>query len=261
MSEYRDLRAVAAAAAILAALALLVPLGWVSLLLLAPVAFFLTGYAISAAAFVAVRPDWPRALWIDLGLSLAVLALLPLPLNYLGGLTPGTWALALVLVVLLGCAVAAARRPSGWSDPRLDSLRLPKLPPTALVLGLGALALVAAALVLAFVPLSNSKAVGFTELSLRPVNTRSGQAVRIGVGSEEQAATAYRLRVSFRGGGAPVVRRLRLAPGETSVLQLFVSPQPRAGRPTFVSAELFRGGRRGRPYRHVYDWVTAVPGG
>jgi uncharacterized membrane protein len=260
MSEQRDLRAAAAAAAILAALALVVPLGWLSLLLLAPLAFFLTGYALSAAIFVAARPDPARALWIDLGLSLAVLALLPLPLNYLGGLTPAAWALALVLVVFIGCAIAAARRPQGWSDPWLESARVLRPRAAAVVLGLGALVLVAGALVLAYVPLSNSKAVGFSELWLRPVDSAAGSAVRIGVGSEEQAATAYRLQVRF-GGSAPVVRSLRLKPGETTVVQLDAEPQPRVGRPILVSAGLFRRGERERPYRHVYTWLTAAAGG
>ena len=204
-------------------------------------------------------PPPTRLATISVALSLAVLALLPLPLNYLGGLTPATWALALVLVVLVGCGIAAYRR-RGTEPAALALPRPPALSPLSLACGLGALVAVVAALVLAFVPLSNNDAVGFTELSIHPVAAPGGAAVRVGVGSEEQKATVYRLQVRFGGGGAPVVRRIQLAPGESSVLQVLASPQPRAGRPTRVAAALYRAGEPKRPYRLVYGWIPAIIG-
>ena len=111
MIRHRDLRTVALAAIFFTVPALVIPLAWLSFLLLAPLAFFLSGYAILLASFVEGPQPWPRAFWFSLALSLAVLALLPLPLNFLGGLTPATWAIALVLVVLVACGVAAGRRP------------------------------------------------------------------------------------------------------------------------------------------------------
>ena len=189
MTRHRDLLALVAAAVVCAAAALVVPVGWLSLLLLAPLAFFGTGYAILAASFVAAPQPWPRAFWLSVGLSLAVLALLPLPLNYLGGLTPGTWAAALVLVVLVACAVAAWRRPADWSNAGLASFHLPKPAPLTAALGLGAVALVAAAIVLAHVPLANGKAEGFTELWMKAVPARAPTAPRCGSGSATRNST------------------------------------------------------------------------
>jgi uncharacterized membrane protein len=258
VSAHRDLRAIVLAAVVLATAALVVPVGWLSLLLLAPLAFFLTGYAIVLAAFVENAQPWPRAFWFSLGFSLAVLALLPLPLNYLGGMTPATWAIALVLVVLVACGVAAGRRPADWPDDGLG-LRAPKLSPVTALLGVGALALVAGAIVLAHVPLANSKAEGFVELSLRPVHPPAGGTlVRIGVGNEEHNYTGLRVRTTFPGN--QVVRReIALPPGRTTTFDLNVTPEPTPGNPTFVSVVLYRPGETGNPYRRVYAWIPAAP--
>jgi uncharacterized membrane protein len=254
VTRHRDLGAVTVLAIVCAAAALLIPVGWLSLVALAPLAFFATGYAIAAASFVGAPQPWPRALWLSVGLSLAVLALLPLPLNYLGGLRPGTWAAALVLVVLIACAVAAARRPDDWDAEGVASPHLPKPSPLAVVLGLGAAALVAAAIVLAHVPLSNGKAEGFTELWMRP--GASGAQVRIGVGSEEQRKTAYEVKAKFVGGGEET-RSLVLSPGETTTFDLPVSPPGTAASPAFVSVLLFRHADPADPYRRVYGWIPA----
>ncbi|MBS1888306.1 MAG: hypothetical protein JSU06_14070 [Actinobacteria bacterium] len=253
MRGHRDLLAVLVAAAACAAAALLVPVGWLSLLLLAPLAFFLTGYAIAAASFVAAPQPWPRALWISVGLSLAVLALLPLPLNYLGGLRAGTWALALVLVVLVACAVAARRRPADWSP--LAFRRPPRPPALALLVGLGALALVAAAVVLAHTTLSNSKALGFTELWMKPA--AGGDRVRVGVGNEEQHWTTFVVQARFAGGTVEK-HILSLYPGAKTTFDFVVLPRPRPGRPTFVSIVLSRQAEESdHPYRRVYGWIPA----
>ncbi|MBS1863390.1 MAG: DUF1616 domain-containing protein [Actinobacteria bacterium] len=254
MRGHGDLRAVVIVAVVLAALALVVPLGWLSLLLLAPLAFFLTGYAILLAAFVEGPQPWPRAFWISLGLSLAVLALLPLPLNYLGGLTPATWAIALALVVLVAAAIAAARRPADWTGTSLAALRPPPVSPLAAACGLAALALAAGAIVLAQVPLSNSKAEGFSELWMRP--GPGGASVRVGVGNEEQRRTAYEVRAKFAG-GREVTRSLTLSPGETSTLRFAVIPPGTLANAAFVSVLLFRRAEPDLPYRRVYGWIPA----
>lgn len=260
MTRHRDLGAVVLAAVLCAVAALAIPVGWLSLLALAPLAFFLTGYAIQAAAFVEGPQPWPRAFWISLALSLATLALLPLTLNFLGGLTPVTWAIALVLVVLLAVAVAAGRRPADWSEESHAGLRLPRVAPVTALLGLGAMALAAGAIVLAHVPLSNGKAEGFTELSIRPA--AEGARVRIGVGNEEQHFTPFRLRATFGvGAGSRVVsREISLEPGQTTSFDLNVTPAPTAGQATFVSVILARPGESlSTPYRRVYGWIPAGP--
>lgn len=259
MSEHRDLTLLALGAVVLAALALAVPVDWLSLVLLAPLAFFLTGRALVAASFVQRPPDWPQTLALSVGLSLAVLALLSLPLNYLGGLTPGSWALGLVLVAVIACAVAAARRPGGWRDPR----ELPRMAPIgapSAALGIAGLLAAVAAIVLAFTPLSASHAVGFTALWMRPGNGAAGGGVRVGVGSEEKQRTSYRLQVRFAGQPTPTAQRIVLDPGETKVLRLSAEPQPAAGRPLFVESSLYLSGEPDHPYRRVYGWVPAGGG-
>ena len=230
-----------AAAAICAVLALVIPLGWLSLLLLAPLAFFLTGYAIAAAAFVEAPAPPARLAAISVALSLAVLALLPLPLNYLGGLTPATWALALVLVVARRLRRRRARRPAAGATGGVALAAAPDAPAALARLSASApWSLVAAALVLAYVPLSNSEAVGFTELWMRPVaDARRRRGADRG---RQRGAEGDRLPAP-----GPLRRRRRpgrpqdpARPGESSVLQLLASPQPTAGRPTLVAAALYR---------------------
>jgi hypothetical protein len=257
---HADLRRVLVAAVCLAVAALVVPTAWLSFVLLAPLAFFLTGYAILAAAFVDGPQRWPRAFWFSLALSLAVLALVPLPLTFLGGITPATCAVALVLVVLISCAIASSRRPARWEEADgLPAPRLPKPSPLAWALGLGALLLVAGAIVLAHVPLSNSRALGFTELSLRPI--ANGTRVRIGVGNEEQHFTSFRVRATFGSGpGARVVHRvLSLYPGSSTTFDLTVVPKPEPDHPVFATVFLYRPGETGLPYRRVYGWIPAGP--
>jgi Protein of unknown function (DUF1616) len=260
VSGNRDLTAVAGAAVLLAVAALAIPIEWLSLLLLAPLAFGLTGYAIVAACFVQRPPAWPQRAALSIAISLAVLALLSLPLNYLGGLTPVTWALGLVLVTLVACGIAVASRPLARPRPR-KPLRLPEVGPLSAALALGGLLATVAAVVLAFTPLSASHAEGFTALWIRPFDSNAGVGVRVGVGSEEKEETSYRLEVHFAGSGAPIERGVELEPGETSVVRVLAAPQPTAGQPRFVSATLFLAGQPDRAYRHVYGWVRAGSSG
>ncbi|MBS1844386.1 MAG: hypothetical protein JST53_08225 [Actinobacteria bacterium] len=260
MTRHRDLRAIALAAAILAVLAVVVPVDWISFLLLAPVAFFLTGYTILLACFVEKPQPWPRAFWISLALSLAVLALLPLPLNFLGGLRPGTWSAGLVLVVLGAAAIAAARRGSYPSAEAPARPALPRPSPFAALLGLGALALAAGAIVLSQTTVSNSDAEGFTALWLKPAPGQGpGEAkARIGIDNQEQHYTTYEVTAKFIGGGE-VTRTLSLYPGSHTTFDLAATPQPTPDDPTFVAVTLKRKPEEGAvaPYRRVYGWIPA----
>ncbi|MBS1895737.1 MAG: hypothetical protein JST59_30935 [Actinobacteria bacterium] len=260
MTRHRDLRAIVGVAAILALLAVLVPVDWISLLLLAPVAFFLTGYAIQLAAFVERPQPWPRALWISLALSLAVLALLPLPLNFLGGLRPGTWAVALVLVVLVAAAIAAARRGAHPGADAPAPFMLPKPSPLSALLGLGALALAAGAIVLSQTTVGNEDAEGFTALWLKPAPSQGDgiARARIGVDNQEQHYTSYEVTAKFIGGGE-VTRTVSLYPGSHTTFDLVARPRPTPGHATFVSVTLKRKPEEGAvlPYRRVYGWIPA----
>jgi hypothetical protein len=264
MRDHSDLEAAVGAAALCALLALALPFDLLRLLVGAPLLFFLPGYAIAAAAFARGRIQRSHFLVFSVGLSLAVLALGALILNYLpGGIRAGWWALLLFLVVLGACRGAALRRPRRagppltWAPPRINGVQ------TALLTG-GALA-VLAAVVLAFVPLSATNAIGYTEIWIQPLEASDGPGVRIGVGSGERDDSAYRLVVEFGNGEGEAIRRLALAPGEKQVLELQppdATPAAALGASTPVTATLFKedSPEPNRPFRQVSTFIPATGG-
>jgi hypothetical protein len=240
-------------------LALLLPFEPLRMLLAAPLALFLPGYAIAAAIFARGRIRRSQFLVFSLGLSLVVLALGALLLNYMpGGIRAWSWALLLFAVVLGCCRGAALRRPRrapapvAWSLPRANG------PQLALFLG-GGLALLAA-VVLAFTPLTATKAIGFTEIWIQPL--AAGNGVRIGVGSGERDDSSYRLQVRF-GAGKTVTRRFELEPGQREVMALGGAGLVSAtGGPIPVSAILYKedSPEPDHPFRQVSTWLPAPAG-
>jgi hypothetical protein len=261
MREHGDLRIVVWLAWICALLAFLLPLDVLSLLFAAPLALFLPGYGITAAIFARRRIEPRQFALFSLGLSLAVLALGALPLNYLpGGIRAGWWTLLLLLVVLGSCRAAALRRPRRHPAPlgRTAPLRVNRA--QAALVGLGAVAMVAA-IVLAFTPLGAKQAVGYTELWIQPRTVEGNPGARIGIGSGERGDSSYRLEVDFGGNPAPP-RQIELAPGEETTVDLFFdSPTPpTATAPALVTATLFSedGPDPERPFRQVKAWIPAA---
>lgn len=265
MRGHGDLEAAVGGAALCALLALLLPFDSLRVLVGAPLLFFLPGYAITAAAFARGRIERRHFLLFSVGLSLAVLALGALVLNYLpGGVRPGSWALLLFLVVLGASRGAALRRPRragapvAWSLPRANAAQ------AALLAG-GAL-LAVAAVVLAFVPLSATNAVGYTEMSIQPLETGTGPGVRIGVGSGERDDSSYRLVVEFGDGEGEATRQLELAPGQKQVLELQPpdnSPAATAGAvPIPVTATLYKedSPEPDQPFRQVSTYIDVAGG-
>ncbi|HYJ22793.1 MAG TPA: DUF1616 domain-containing protein [Solirubrobacterales bacterium] len=263
MRRHGDLEAAVGGAAVCALLALALPFDLLRVLVGAPLLFFLPGYAITAAIFAHGRIPRSQFLVFSLGLSLAVLALGALVLNYLpGGVRAGWWAVLLFLVVLGACRGAALRRPKrapapiAWTAPRVNGAQ-------AGLLAGGAL-LVIAAVVLAFVPLSATNALGYTELSIRPLEAGAGPGVRVAVGSGERDDSSYRLVVKFGDGEGEASSRIALAPGQTQVLELEPpdnSPAAMSGAVAIpVTATLFKedSPEPGRPFRQV---TTVIPPG
>ena len=127
MRGHRDLWLVAAGAPLCAAVALLVPLEAVRLAAAAPLCLVLPGYALSSAAFSSRSLSGGRFAALVLGLSLIVLILSALVLNYgPGGIRDVSWAVILVLVTIAACRWAAVKRVPGevpyaaWSRPRVS---------------------------------------------------------------------------------------------------------------------------------------------
>ena len=171
-----------------------------------------------------------QSLVLSLGLSLAVLALGGLLLNYLpGGIRAVSWALLLVLVVLAGCRAAALRRPRrrrrpphagrGRGSPRREA---------GLLAGGAALAIVAA-LVLAFVPLSAKqrdrlhRACGSCPRRQRPGPGVPDRRRQRGADDGRLPPAGPRSATA-----TPKSSQLRARPGETRVLELRPASQRRA---------------------------------
>ncbi len=258
MRAHGDLEAAVSSAGLCALLVLLLPFEPLRMLLAAPLTLFLPGYAISAAIFARERVERVHFLVFSAGLSLAVLALGALLLNYMpGGIRSGSWALLLFLVVLAASRAAALRRPRGaphpvaWSLPRLGAAQ------AALLAG-GGLAIVAA-IALAFTPLSATNATGYTEMWIAPLPGDNG--VRIGVGSGERDDSSYRLVVNF-GGSREVTRQLQLEPGQRQVLALGESAAATSPIAVPVTATLYKedSPEPDQPFRRVSTWLGPAEG-
>ncbi|HEX5713229.1 MAG TPA: DUF1616 domain-containing protein [Solirubrobacterales bacterium] len=261
MRGHGDLRIVVWLAWLCALLAFLLPVSVLSLLFAAPLALFLTGYGVTAAIFARRRIEPRQFALFSLGLSLAVLALGALPLNYLpGGIRAGWWTLLLLLVVLGSCRAAALRRPRRYTAPlgRTAPLRVNGAQAALVLLGIAA---ILAAIVLAFTPLGAKQAIGYTELWIQPATIAGDPGARIGVGSGEREDSSYRLEVEFGNGGS-ASRELELAPGEKVVVEVVDSGPnaPTAAAPVPVTATLFKqdSATPERPFREVKAWIPAA---
>jgi uncharacterized membrane protein len=249
-----DLRLAVAAAALCALLALLIPIDAVALVFALPLALFLPGYAITAAAFARRRLAGPQLLLLSIALSIATLALGSLVLNYLGGIHPLSWALLLLLVVLAAARAAAVRRGASERGVRL---RRPRLGGLQAAMLLAAVVTAAAALVLASTSLPADDALGYTQLWILPQPGTAGGKAQVGVRSQQQTSLDYDLRVRI-GSDAVLRRSFRLAPGETRLVKLRAPPGARGTVP--VVATLLRHNRPTEVYRRVKGSLTA-PGG
>lgn len=258
MRGHRDLRIAVGLALICALLAPLLPVEVLSLLFALPLAFFLPGYALTAATFARRPIERPQLLLLSLGLSLCVLALGALLLNYVpGGIGAVSWTLLLLLVVLNGCRVAALRRPATRSGGA--ALAWPGLRLTATGAGLliAAVLCATAALAVTFTTTSAKHADGYTALWLLPPAPKDAPVggARIGVNSEEQKPADYRLQVRVGDRPGQIVRRFSLDPGQTRVLKL-KPPEPGSAQPVAVKALLFRKNKSGNVYRRVSGWLA-----
>lgn len=253
MKGHGDLRLVAWGSLFCAVVALVLPWPAISLLFLAPLALFATGYSIVAAAFARHRLDRPRLLVLSFALSLAVLALGGLVLNYLGGIHAGSWAILLLLVVIGFCRGAAMRRDR---PPERLRLRLPKPGVAKLGLALGGLAAVVAALVLASATLPAKSAIGYTELWIVPVPESEGSEAVVGVKSEEQQTTEYDFGVRI--GKQLIKREFVLTPGEETTVRIGPPVAP-AGSTVSVVATLLLNSDPSYVYRRVQSTLT-TPG-
>jgi uncharacterized membrane protein len=247
-----DLALASGAALGFAFLAVVVPFEIVSMLFAAPLALFLPGYALTAAAFGSRLPPLPQLVVLSIGLSLATLVVGALALNYVpGGIGEASWALLLVAVVLGGAVVAARRRQGPADLPRRPSRLLLGRPDTLYLAG--ALVVAAIAMGLGWTTLPAENAIGYTQLWMLP--SEDGQGVRVGVVSQEKEATEYGLQLRSGNGAAPVTTRVALVPGEEHVFNVPVEAAP-GGKPVPVVALLYREDEPLVVYRRVTGSVS-----
>jgi uncharacterized membrane protein len=266
-----DLRTVAWASALCVVVALAVPWEAVRALAAIPLCLLLPGYAIVSATFARQElGGWQRAL-LTLAISLMVLALGSLALNYVpGGIQSISWALLLFLVVLGCCRSAALRRePAGRARSRRragsgsDRDRDPAAPSPlrlrlwdGLMLGAAVIA-AAAAIVLAQTPVSATNARGYTELWMLPASDDAG-SVLVGVASQEQRPLGYKLEVKVGAGPPSFEANLDLRPGEERVFSVPLEEAVPGRSRVRVDASLIRGDRFRRVYRRVTSWLPTA---
>ncbi len=178
-----------------------------------PLVLWLPGYAITAALFPRRALDVPERVAFSVGLSLAVVALGGLALNWTPwGLRAETWAVLLGATTCLAGLIALARRkPGPLTLPRLAHLGLNGR--QAVWIGLAAI-VVAVALGLAHTPSPQQNAQGYAVLWILPFDAGAPTVVRLGVDSMEPVSTRYRLEVKVDGRVVREWSSIALAPAE-----------------------------------------------
>jgi uncharacterized membrane protein len=239
------------AAVACALIAALVPLEIVRLIAALPLALFLPGYAVIAAAFGSQELAPQKRLLLSVATSLMVLVLGTFVLNVFPfGLTTASWAVLLPVVVIAACRGAAMRRGRAAEGKKRSDPR-PRPSPVAVAIGALALLIAIAAVALAQKPLPADDAVGFTALWILPTDSHE-DAVDVGVISNQQHPTSYRLQVSL-GKNQSKTYRVHLDPGEERAFEVAVPPKP-SGR-THVVASLYRAAEPQKIYRRVTSWL------
>jgi uncharacterized membrane protein len=217
MNQNKDLIAATGLAFLAAILVLATAEGnWLRLVFGIPLALFLPGYSLQAAAFPGQTPGRLERLLLGLGSSLAVATLGGLLLEWTPwGLTAGAWAGLLSAITAIASLLAVRRRSreaanqegwereSGWFDLRQLA-----------VFGLAAV-VVALAIWFARLPSSPEGLEGYTLLWLLPSEDTGAGSVQLGVQSQEFRPASYGLEVRSAGELLADWEAIELEPGET----------------------------------------------
>jgi hypothetical protein len=253
MRGHRDLTIASVAAVLCALVAALVPVEIVRVVVALPLALFLPGFALVAAAFDGEELAPLKRLTVEVAASLIVLVLSAFVLNIFPfGLTTASWAVLLPLVVVAGCLWAARRRGKASRQAAAPFASIGR-PATRSIVLVGAAVLIgAASIALAQKPLPAKHADGYTALWMLPTNAAE-RAVVVGVQSNEQDPASYRLRIATGGGSQSKTYRVKLDPGEEKTFAV-KAPSRSTGR-THVVASLYREGETDRLFRRVTRWL------
>jgi uncharacterized membrane protein len=251
-----DILVVVAITVVAVALAFILPSDWVpGRILTLPLVLVLPGYALLSATFPERALEIPERLVFSLGLSLAIVILGGLALNWTPfGLRASSWAVLLAGITLAASAVALVRR-RGQSMAGQGWLRVGNVGFTlrkGLLLGLAA-AIVCGALAVSIIGAERQSYARYTQLwILRAGGASAENAVRLGISNMESTAMEYRLDVNVGGKVVKQWSAIDLEPNKQWESTLVLPPTTSV---TSVEADLYRADAPAMIYRHVVLWL------
>src|SRR5258708_13001180 len=207
-----------------------------------PLVLVLQGYALTAALLPNRSLGVAERLMFSLGISLAVVILGGLALNWTPfGLRASSWAVLLAGIKPAASVVALVRR-RGQSISAPGWLRVGNVGLTlrqGLLLGLAA-AIVCGAVAVSIIGAERQPYAGFTQLWILPARGANAEkAVSLGVSNMESAAMEYRLAVTMDGKVVKEWPSIDLNPNEKWEATLVLTPTGSAGI-AGVEADLYR---------------------
>jgi uncharacterized membrane protein len=223
-----------------------------------PLVLLLPGYALTAAMFPRGSLGLPSRLVFSLGLSLVIVILGGLALNWTPfGLHASSWSVLLGGITLCACVVTLVRR-RGQSVTSSVQRRV-SIPGftvrQALLLALAAI-VVCAAIVVSSIGAAQQPYPGFTQFWMLPIGgANPPNAVRLGVSNMQSTAMKSSLTVSEDGKVVKVWPAIDLKPNEKWEVTLLL-PQTHHAAAAKVEALLYRVNAPTTVYRHVVLWLS-----
>lgn len=225
----------------------------VRLFVMAPLVFFLPGYALTHLGFASEQLDaWERAL-LSLGISLMVTIFTGIILNQTpSGLQTVSWSIALASITLISAVFALLKRreKSVQTTPHFEN-RIQVMP--ALLIA-SAVILSAGAYFFARTT-TNSLSHSFTSLWITPVDKNQPNVLQVGVTNMENSTVNYRLTVQAGGKVLKQFPSIPLQSGKTWNSQVNISGVTTASAP--VTADLYRLDSPSKIYRTATWWPSS----
>lgn len=229
--------------------------GIVSLVAL-PLVLVLPGYALSAALLPASRGSLEETALHSLGLSLALVVLLGLGLNFTPwGLGLLSWATALPALTVAGCLVAFIRRRGASRPVRVASAQRVGAGlgvQSGIFFGLSLLVLISA-LAVTRLSLAAEPTPEFAQLWMQPADPAGQNRYDLGVRNAGPTPAVFRLEASVGDTLVYQFSEITLAPGETWE-RIVEMPSPSANMEK-LKAELYQQDSNDL-YRHVDIWTS-----
>jgi uncharacterized membrane protein len=260
-ARHLSLLLTSAAAVICGSIVLLVPVTAVRIPFAIVLCLVLPGYAVTCATFTRQTITGAHVLLLTLAMSLGVLATGSVALDLLpDGVRTTYWVALLVSVVVVACAVAAAR----GSPPLVGQVGLRMGRPRRremVLMVIGTLA-VAGAITLARTPLSARNAQGYTQLWMLPSGSASSAGVKVGVTSGELQTERYRLEIRAGTGESIRTTEFILRPGRSRDEFVAINGIHNVAGANLhsrrITALLYRLDHPGVIYRRVFIWFPAA---